>query len=132
MQIFIWENLYCGIACAAKQIFFFLLQHAWIIRRRKNYRSCLGNLFYGEVPDYILCKIWFIVPDNVYSKFWRIVYWSSQDLTCITLPLMKSNIKIWDFTVKGKLKSTSSLNLNGQKFEENPSSSSNIWGVIFY
>lgn len=45
------------------------------------------------------------VPDNVFPNLWRVVYWTSQFLTWLILPLMQSYIKAGDFTVQGKLKS---------------------------
>lgn len=44
-------------------------------------------------------------PENVYQDLWRIVYWTSQILTWLILPLMQSYIKAGDFTMQGKLKS---------------------------
>ena len=44
-------------------------------------------------------------PENVYQNFWRVVYWTSQCLTWLILPLMQSYIKAGDFTIQGKFKS---------------------------
>ncbi|XP_019870589.1 LMBR1 domain-containing protein 2 homolog [Aethina tumida] len=45
------------------------------------------------------------VPDKVFPNLWRTVYWSTQCLTWLIMPMMQSYIKAGDFTVKGKLKS---------------------------
>lgn len=45
------------------------------------------------------------IPEHVFPKLWKIVYWTSQCLTWLILPLMQSYIKAGDFTVQGKLKS---------------------------
>lgn len=50
-------------------------------------------------------KPWGMVPDDVFPNFWRIIYWSSQFLTWLVLPLMQSYLKAGDFTIKGKLRS---------------------------
>lgn len=52
------------------------------------------------------CQVpWSYVPEEVYPNLWRIVYWTSQCLTWLILPLMQSYIEAGDFTLKGKLKS---------------------------
>ncbi|KAK2724757.1 LMBR1 domain-containing protein 2 homolog [Artemia franciscana] len=48
---------------------------------------------------------WSYVPDTVFPTFWRVVYWTSQFLTWLVLPLMQSYTRAGDFTVKGKLRS---------------------------
>lgn len=45
-----------------------------------------------------------MVPENVFPDMWRIIYWSSQFLTWLIMPLMQSYLKAGDFTIKGKLK----------------------------
>lgn len=44
------------------------------------------------------------VPDNVLPALWHVVYWSSQFLTWLLLPLMQSYSTAGDFTVSGKIK----------------------------
>ncbi|XP_015512187.2 LMBR1 domain-containing protein 2 homolog isoform X1 [Neodiprion lecontei] len=98
---------------------------------------------------------WSSVPDNVYPNLWRVVYWTSQCLTWLILPLMQSYIKAGDFTVSGKLKSAlidnaiyygsylficgilliyialkPGLDLDGQKLKAIASSASNTWGLF--
>ncbi|TKR77026.1 hypothetical protein L596_018076 [Steinernema carpocapsae] len=51
------------------------------------------------------------VPDNVLLQVWRVVYWTSQLLTWIVLPLMQSYSRAGDFTVTGKLKSAAYNNI---------------------
>ncbi|XP_065155448.1 LMBR1 domain-containing protein 2 homolog isoform X2 [Atheta coriaria] len=79
------------------------------------YRNCLaehpvhdeiqeGNSTTIEPP--VSCKIpWNSVPEEVFPNLWRTVYWSTQCLTWLFMPMMQSYIKAGDFTVKGKLKS---------------------------
>ncbi|KAK0416236.1 hypothetical protein QR680_012366 [Steinernema hermaphroditum] len=45
------------------------------------------------------------VPGNVLLAMWRVVYWTSQLLTWIVLPLMQSYSRAGEFTVSGKLRS---------------------------
>lgn len=45
-----------------------------------------------------------MVTDDVFPNLWRIIYWSSQFLTWLIMPLMQSYLKAGDFTIKGKLK----------------------------
>ncbi|XP_022687588.1 LMBR1 domain-containing protein 2 homolog isoform X2 [Varroa jacobsoni] len=49
-------------------------------------------------------KPWSRVPDDAFPVLWRIVYWSSQLLTWIILPLMQSYSTAGDFTTSGKLR----------------------------
>ncbi|XP_014215118.1 LMBR1 domain-containing protein 2 homolog isoform X2 [Copidosoma floridanum] len=104
------------------------------------------------------CKApWSMVPfpDTVYHNFWRVVYWTSQFLTWLILPLMQSYIKAGDFTVQGKLKSAlidnaiyygsylficgvlliylavkPGVDLDGPKIKAIASSASNTWGLF--
>lgn len=48
---------------------------------------------------------WGMVPEHVFPDLWRIIYWSSQFLTWLIMPLMQSYLKAGDFTVKGKFRS---------------------------
>ena len=48
---------------------------------------------------------WSYVPENSMQTLWRIVYWTSQVLTWIILPLMQSFSMAGDFNFTGKLKS---------------------------
>lgn len=45
-----------------------------------------------------------LVPGSVLTDMWRIVYWSSQLLTWLMLPLMQSYTQAGDFTVGDKLR----------------------------
>lgn len=49
-------------------------------------------------------KPWGMVPDEVFPNLWRIIYWTSQFLTWLIMPLMQSYLKAGDFTFKGKLR----------------------------
>ncbi|XP_076051172.1 LMBR1 domain-containing protein 2 homolog [Oratosquilla oratoria] len=54
----------------------------------------------------VQCKEpWSAVPFGVFFTFWRVVYWTSQVLTWLVLPLMQSYTKAGDFTVTAKLQS---------------------------
>lgn len=56
--------------------------------------------------DDVPCQVpWSHIPENVLPNLWRVVYWTSQCLTWIILPLMQSYSQAGDFTVTGKLKS---------------------------
>lgn len=46
-----------------------------------------------------------MVPDDMFVNLWRIIYWSSQFLTWLIMPLMQSYLKAGDFTMKGKFRS---------------------------
>ncbi|XP_017020524.1 LMBR1 domain-containing protein 2 homolog [Drosophila kikkawai] len=97
---------------------------------------------------------WGMVPASVFPNLWRIIYWSSQFLTWLIMPLMQSYLKAGDFTVKGKLKSALIENaiyygsylficgvlliyiavkgesLDWQKLKAIASSASNTWGLF--
>ncbi|XP_041359946.1 G-protein coupled receptor-associated protein LMBRD2-like [Gigantopelta aegis] len=45
------------------------------------------------------------VPDHVLPTLWHVVYWTSQVLTWLFLPLMQSYSNAGDFTIAGKIKS---------------------------
>ncbi|XP_055886080.1 G-protein coupled receptor-associated protein LMBRD2-like [Biomphalaria glabrata] len=45
------------------------------------------------------------IPDQVLPILWRIIYWTSQVLTWLIMPMMQSYAKTGDFTVLGKIKS---------------------------
>ncbi|KAK7508228.1 hypothetical protein BaRGS_00000467 [Batillaria attramentaria] len=45
------------------------------------------------------------VSDNVLPALWRVIYWTSQILTWLILPMMQSYSNAGDFTVLGKIKS---------------------------
>ena len=55
-------------------------------------------------PPHTCQKPWSSVPEDVFPYLWRVVYWTSQFLTWLILPLMQSYIKAGDFTIRGKLK----------------------------
>lgn len=46
---------------------------------------------------------WGMVPEYIFPNLWRIIYWTSQFLTWLIMPLMQSYLKAGDFTIKGKL-----------------------------
>lgn len=98
---------------------------------------------------------WGMVEDEVFPNLWRIIYWSSQFLTWLIMPLMQSYLKAGDFTIKGKLKSAlvdnaiyygsylficgilliylalqPGISLDWQKLKAIASSASNTWGLF--
>uniref|UniRef100_A0A1I8N4D3 LMBR1-like membrane protein n=1 Tax=Musca domestica TaxID=7370 RepID=A0A1I8N4D3_MUSDO len=97
---------------------------------------------------------WGMIPDEVFPNLWRIIYWSSQFLTWLIMPLMQSYLKAGDFTIKGKLKSAlienaiyygsylficgilliyiaaKGVSLDWQKLKAIASSASNTWGLF--
>ncbi|KAH8330832.1 hypothetical protein KR067_007897 [Drosophila pandora] len=133
------------------------------------YRQCLEHLAPTPAPSNISntatanvtppqpteCQEpWGMVPPTVFPNLWRIIYWSSQFLTWLIMPLMQSYLKAGDFTVKGKLKSALIENaiyygsylficgvlliyiavkgesLDWQKLKAIASSASNTWGLF--
>ncbi|RZF44375.1 hypothetical protein LSTR_LSTR007950 [Laodelphax striatellus] len=110
----------------------------------------------GSAAPLILCEEpWSFVPENVLPNLWRIVYWTSQFLTWLVLPLMQSYARAGEFTFQGKLKSALVDNtiyygsylficimlliylavkpgvlLDGQKLKAIASSASNTWGLF--
>ncbi|KAJ0180057.1 hypothetical protein K1T71_004648 [Dendrolimus kikuchii] len=56
-------------------------------------------------PDPLCREPWSYVEDTVLINLFRVVYWTSQCLTWLIMPMMQSYSKAGDFTVKGKLKS---------------------------
>ncbi|XP_053602977.1 LMBR1 domain-containing protein 2 homolog isoform X2 [Plodia interpunctella] len=92
---------------------------------------------------------------NIFPNLWRVVYWTSQCLTWLIMPMMQSYSKAGDFTVKGKLKSAlvdnaiyygsylficgilliyialkPDVHLDGSKIKAIASSASNTWGLF--
>lgn len=104
----------------------------------------------------IVCREpWSHVPNKAFPNLWKTVYWSSQCLTWLIMPMMQSYIKAGDFTVQGKLKSAlidnaiyygsylficgilliylalkPEVNLDWQKLKAIASSASNTWGLL--
>lgn len=97
---------------------------------------------------------WGMVPEYVFPNLWRIIYWTSQFLTWIIMPLMQSYLKAGDFSIKGKLKAAlidnaiyygsylficgilliyiafEGVSLDWQKLKAIASSASNTWGLF--
>lgn len=49
-------------------------------------------------------KPWSFLPEQVLPDLWRVVYWSSQILSWVILPIMQSYSYAGNFTVRGKIK----------------------------
>ncbi|XP_067645243.1 LMBR1 domain-containing protein 2 homolog isoform X2 [Eurosta solidaginis] len=97
---------------------------------------------------------WGMIPDAMFPNLWRIIYWTSQFLTWLIMPLMQSYLKAGDFSIKGKLKSAlvenaiyyssylficgilliyiaaKGVSLDWQKLKAIASSASNTWGLF--
>ncbi|CAF0997675.1 unnamed protein product [Rotaria sordida] len=56
-------------------------------------------------------KPWSYVDPKSYEVLWRIVYWTSQILTWLILPLMQSFCETGEFSIKGKIKYAIKANL---------------------
>ena len=95
------------------------------------------------------------LSDDVLLNLWRVVYWSSQLLTWLVLPLMQSYTQAGEFTVAGKLKSAlwdnsiyyasylfiaviliiyialqPNLHLNMERLKAIAAAASNTWGLF--
>lgn len=62
-------------------------------------------------PEIVCIEPWSLVAGDVLPALWRVVYWTSQVLTWIILPLLQSYCMAGDFTVLRKLKSSFVENL---------------------
>ncbi|KAJ8945114.1 hypothetical protein NQ318_001579 [Aromia moschata] len=122
------------------------------------YRQCLTalNASSANLSSQAKCEEpWSNVPKEVFPNLWRTVYWSTQFLTWLIMPMMQSYIKAGDFTVKGKLKSAlidnaiyygsylficgilliylalkPGIDLDWSKLKAIASSASNTWGLF--
>lgn len=57
----------------------------------------------GDAESY--CKqSWSHVPPDILPNLWHVVYWTSQALTWLILPIMQSYATAGDFTILGKIK----------------------------
>lgn len=97
---------------------------------------------------------WGMIPNNIFPSLWRIIYWSSQFLTWLIMPMMQSYLKAGDFTFKGKMRSAliqnaiyygsylficgilliyiaaKGVSLDWPKLKAIASSASNTWGLF--
>ena len=59
----------------------------------------------GAPPEPAPCqRPWSYVSEAVMVDLWRVVYWTSQALTWLIMPVTQSYTQAGDFTVKGKLR----------------------------
>ncbi|XP_043199835.1 LMBR1 domain-containing protein 2 homolog [Amphibalanus amphitrite] len=59
----------------------------------------------GPSPEPTPCeRPWSYVSEAVMIDLWRVVYWTSQALTWLIMPMTQSYTQAGDFTVKGKLR----------------------------
>ncbi|KAL0277226.1 UNVERIFIED_CONTAM: hypothetical protein PYX00_004584 [Menopon gallinae] len=114
-----------------------------------------SNISSTPSPTNVCWEPWSSVPDHTFPNLWRIVYWTSQFLTWIIMPLMQSYTQAGDFTIRGKLKSAlvdnaiyygsylfiagilliylavkPHMELDWQKLKAITSSASNTWGLF--
>ncbi|XP_058467220.1 LMBR1 domain-containing protein 2 homolog [Malaya genurostris] len=127
------------------------------------YRQCIleynttksATVVTGDGNGSTCQRPWGMVEEEVFPNLWRIIYWSSQFLTWLIMPLMQSYLKAGDFTIKGKLKSAlvdnaiyygsylficgilliylalqPGISLDWQKLKAIASSASNTWGLF--
>ena len=129
------------------------------------YRQCIEvyNITTDELKNNSLTinnnsqcqKPWGMIPEYMFPNLWRVIYWTSQFLTWLIMPLMQSYLKAGDFTINGKLKSALIDNaiyygsylficgilliyialkpgvyLDWQKLKAIASSASNTWGLF--
>lgn len=97
---------------------------------------------------------WGMIPKTIFPSLWRIIYWSSQFLTWLLMPMMQSYLKAGDFTFKGKMRSAliqnaiyygsylficailliylaaKGVSLDWPKLKAIASSASNTWGLF--
>ncbi|CAF1481507.1 unnamed protein product, partial [Adineta ricciae] len=60
----------------------------------------------------IVCpRPWSYVDRNVYAVLWQVVFWTSQVLTWLILPLMQSFRETGEFSIKGKIRYAIKANL---------------------
>ena len=95
-----------------------------------------------------------LLDENVLPNLWRLVYWTSQLLTWLILPVMQSFTQAGEFSFRGKLKSalwdnmiyytsyafiaiilfiyiaTHDLDLNWERLKAIAASASNTWGLF--
>uniref|UniRef100_A0A336MFI0 CSON000855 protein n=1 Tax=Culicoides sonorensis TaxID=179676 RepID=A0A336MFI0_CULSO len=129
-------------------------EHNITLQVNKIFMNSSKNETEEEFP--MACqKPWGMVSEEVFPNLWRIIYWTTQFLTWLIMPLMQSYLKAGDFNVKGKLKSALVDNaiyygsylficgillvyiavkpgifLDWQKLKAIASSASNTWGLF--
>lgn len=129
-------------------------EHNITLAVAKLFNSSMKNETADDFP--MPCqKPWGMVADEVFPNLWRIIYWTTQFLTWLIMPLMQSYLKAGDFDVKGKLKSAlvdnviyygsylficgvllvyialkPNVYLDWQKLKAIASSASNTWGLF--
>lgn len=120
------------------------------------YRQCLSEHNVTDTNSTEYCQQpWGMVSDDVFPNLWRIIYWTSQFLTWLIMPLMQSYLKAGDFNMRGKLRSAlidnamyygtylficgflliyialkPGVTLDWQKLKAIASSASNTWGLF--
>ncbi|XP_060527973.1 LMBR1 domain-containing protein 2 homolog [Cylas formicarius] len=151
-RIFVTLTVLLAWFCSFLIIFALPLDVISTVYRQQNYsistlNDTLEELKIQEPSGYL--------PERVFINLWRTVYWSTQFLTWMIMPMMQSYIKAGDFTVKGKLKSAlvdnaiyygsyllicgilliylalkPGIDLDWSKLKTIASSASNTWGLF--
>ncbi|XP_059608169.1 LMBR1 domain-containing protein 2 homolog [Phlebotomus argentipes] len=124
-------------------------------QQENNASAIASNLTSQDFGHNTCQQPWGMVSDSVFLVLWRIIYWSSQFLTWLIMPLMQSYLKSGEFTIKGKLTSAlvdnaiyygtylficgilliyliakPEISLDWQKLKAIASSASNTWGLF--
>ncbi|XP_065069305.1 G-protein coupled receptor-associated protein LMBRD2-like [Rhopilema esculentum] len=123
------------------------------LHHRKNATSLLSN---ETKKENNFCEVpWSYMPSYVLPDLWRVVYWSSQLLSWIILPMMQSYEYAGEFSVAGKIKTAlyenaiwygsyllifgiilvyvavhPSMQLNGEQLRIIGITASNTWGLL--
>lgn len=90
-----------------KLIIYWKLQTVYRQCKVNNVTSTTTEIFHNVSSESLsTCEEpWTNLPERVFTNLWRTVYWSTQFLTWLIMPMMQSYIKAGDFTIRGKMKS---------------------------
>ncbi|KAL1497273.1 hypothetical protein ABEB36_008265 [Hypothenemus hampei] len=151
-RIFVTLTVLLAWFCSFLIIFALPVDIISTVYRQQNHTEnpCTDN-----ITDKCSEEPWSNLPEKVFINLWRTVYWSTQFLTWVIMPMMQSYIKAGDFTVKGKLKSAlvdnaiyygsyllicsilliylalkPGIDLDWNKLKAIASSASNTWGLF--
>lgn len=151
-RIFVTLTVLLAWFCSFLIIFALPLDIISTVYRQQNHTEISTN---DSVTIESSEEPWSFLPERVFINLWRTVYWSTQFLTWLIMPMMQSYIKAGDFTVKGKLKSAlvdnaiyygsyllicgilliylalkPGIDLDWNKLKAIASSASNTWGLF--
>ncbi|CAH1122740.1 unnamed protein product [Ceutorhynchus assimilis] len=151
-RIFVTLTVLLAWFCSFLIIFALPLDITSTVYRQQNQNHTSVDIFKNTTTE---DEPWSNLPERVFVNLWRTVYWSTQFLTWLIMPMMQSYIKAGDFTVKGKLKSAlvdnaiyygsyllicsvlliylalkPGIDLDWSKLKAIASSASNTWGLF--